>query len=808
MLKNYLITALRNLKRNKVYTFLNVFGLALGIGCAMVIFKVIQFENDFDKHQANYDQIYRVVKEEFYPDGVEKGMGTPHPVGPTIKADFPEIQQVVRTYYIGGDQLNTYSPSGELNKFLIDEGICFTERSFFDIFSVEWIAGNESTALEEPNTVVISTSEARKLFNLDIGEESLALGKLINYNNIRDFKVVGIIADPVETTNLPFTYLFEYQGQSDGVNPYFYDGKNWNSTSSASNTYFIPDPSFDLDAFNEKLLAFLDKYKGEKTSEEEHLLAQPFNQIHFDEEYGSYQGGTSIQFLYALGIIGIFLLITACINFINLATAQAANRAKEIGIRKAIGGMSYQLIIQFLSEIGLITFFAMIMAMGISEFMFHFLKDLLGHQLSIDLLNSPKSLIFLGLLFVVVSLLSGFYPAVLLSRMNTIMALKKKIKATHTRGFSLRKGLVIVQFAISQFLIVGTLIVSSQMDFFLSKDLGFNTSAILSSYLPERDEVKMERFREKMLASPSIEKVSFSLSQPTGNSNSHSNFNYAPLESKKNYQANFKSVDEHFIDLFGIEVLEGRGIQKGDSNNVVINQRIADLMGFKGNYASAIGESIDTGWGGEKKIVGVIRDFHSNSLAEGLDYVVLINYPGAYYTISYKTPSLQSVEAANAQFEKVWEEVYPKYVSEYGFYDKEIAENYEDVQKITELMKIFAIISILIGCLGLYGLISFIAMNKVKEIGIRKVLGASVLNILSIFSKEVIILTTIAFVATVPLSVYFLNLWLDNFTFRIPIGAKFFVLSFITTLAIAMITTGYKSITAALINPANTLKDD
>ena len=331
-----------------------------------------------------------------------------------------------------------------------------------------------------------------------------------------------------------------------------------------------------------------------------------------------------MQFLYALGLIGIFLVLTACINFINLATAQASNRAKEIGIRKAIGSMTSQLQVQFLSEIALITFFALIIALAIAELMFNLLSDIIGYQLSIDPLGSPETIMFLLVLFVAVSILSGFYPAVLLSRMNTVMALKKKITTQHhSGGLSLRKGLVIIQFAISQFLIIGTLIVSSQTDFFLNKDLGFQTEAIMTTYLPERDVVKMERFRQAMMTSPAIEGVTYGLSEPTGNSDSHSDINYAPLESENDYHANFKPVDPYYTDFFDIDILAGRTIREGDSLNVVINEKIAGLMGFDDNYEGAVGEKLKTGWGGDAPL-HVDAPRHGNVEARGAVVPLLV----------------------------------------------------------------------------------------------------------------------------------------------------------------------------------------
>ncbi len=811
MLRNYIITALRNLKRNKVYTLLNVIGLALGIGCAMVIFKVITYELSFDKQHANFDRIYRVVSQNIYPDRVDKGQGTPHPVGPALIEDYSELEEVVRVHYAYGDQINITSEDGEFNKFLFERGLAFTENSYFKVFDVEWIIGDPNTALTEPRTVVITVSTAEKLFGLGRDEVEMAIDRLINYNSKEDFKVVGVIEDPVETTNFPFAFLFEYQSGLEKINPYFGDGKSWNSTSSNTNTYLIPvdGESFDPAAFDLKLIDLVEKYHGEGESENDRYLLQPMSDIHFNDEYGNNHGTTSMNFLVALGIIGVFLIVTACINFVNLATAQAANRAKEIGIRKAIGSLGSQLVTQFLSEISLITLIAVLISLAISELMFVNLEEIIGYRLHLDLWEDPVTLPFLLILFVLVSLLSGFYPSVLLSRMNAVMALKNRITSrNHSGGISLRKGLVILQFAITQFLIIGTLIVSAQMDYFLTKDLGFRTDAIITTYLPERDQVKMDRFRQEMISSAAIEEVTFSLSQPAGNSNSHSNFNYAPLESVTSYHGNFKPVDERFLDFYEIKLLAGRKIQKGDSANVVINQKIADLMGFKGKYDDAIGEKLSSGWGGEKTVVGVVEDFHLYELGREMDYVLFLNVPRVFYSISFKTSSLESIKSAIDHYESSWEKVYPEYVVDYDFYDEEIAERYEYEQNISALLRIFAIISILIGCLGLYGLISFVAINKTKEIGVRKVLGASVFNILGIFSREIIILMGVAFLFAAPLGYYVMNEWLKEYAYRIPIGMEVFVIAFIITLIIAIATISHRTISSALINPATTLKDE
>lgn len=806
MLKNYIITAFRNLSKNRSYALINVIGLALGIGCSLVIFKVLMYELSFDDHHSNGAYIYRVSSESIYPDRVDKGMGTPHPLGEAMRVEFPELREVVTTYLTGDIQIDVQRDSGEVEKFLIDQGVSFVDNSFFKVFDTEWIAGDKNTALVDPNTVVLAASTARQLFGLKDGNEAEAMGKTIRTEE--NFLVVGIIADPPTNTNLPFKVLFEYKSQA-STNPYFFEGKEWNSTSSGNNTYILVDETFDKNAFDQKLTALIEKYYSKKEAESRKFVTQKFVDLHFDEEYGAYQRTLSISLLYAIGTIGLFLILTACINFVNLATAQASNRAKEIGIRKAIGGLTEQLIGQFMLEISMITFVSMIVALAIAEIMFIALEDIVGYRLMLDFYNDPGSLLFLLIVFIVVSFISGFYPAILLSKMNAILALKSKITSKHNSGgLSLRKSLVIFQFAISQFLIIGTLVVAAQTKFFQEKDLGFEKEAIVNTYLPDQDKTKLGRFETLMLQSPAIKDIAFGLSQPMGNSNSNSNINYAPLASARNYTASFKAVNERYFDFFGLELLSGRTLRDSDSTQIVINRKIAELMGFKNNLDSVVGETLDTGWGGAKQIVGVVDNFHNQPLNDEIDYLVFINVLRVFYSCSFKISSMNESKVALAHFEKSWEEVFPESVIDYSFYDDDLKESYETEEGILSLLQIFALISIFIGCLGLYGLISFIAINRTKEIGVRKVLGASTFSILRIFSKEILLLTLIAFGIAAPFGYIVMSAWLGEYVYRIGLTYDFFAVSFVITLAIAIVTIGHRAISSALVNPAQTLKDE
>ncbi|MGB3467619.1 MAG: ABC transporter permease, partial [Cyclobacteriaceae bacterium] len=580
MIKNFLITALRNLKRNKVYGTLNVLGLALGIGCALVIFKVITYELSHDKYHTNFDKIYRVVRSEIYPDGMEYGAGVPHPLGTAIREEISDISTIVRIHYSYGDQVNTIDEYDNLVKHDIESGLVFAEPQIFDVFDIEVLHGDAKSTLSEPNKAVISIDIAKRLFgDIPISE---IIGKKFNLSNKIDVTVGAIVANHPKNTMLPYQIIFSYASQ-DGYNQYYGKGTYWNSISGGTNAFVLLDSPDKVSSITRQLENILVKYRGNKAAEEEDYFLQPMSEVHFDGRFGTFEGNTiSRSMLIALGVIGMFLIITACINFINLATAQAVKRSKEIGIRKAIGVSKKLLILQFMSETFLITLLAVIMALAIGEVLLHNMEEVLGYSLSLNLLGEPTVLLFIVFITIFVALLSGFYPSFLLSKMNTIKALKNSLSGKQSGGgISLRRALVVIQFSISQTLIIGTLVVGAQMKYFYSKDLGFTRDAIITTYLPENSNPKVERFRNRLLESSLIKDVTFSLAPPRGNNNSHSNFNHPRTQSESDFNANFKTVDHRYIDFFGLKLIAGRKLIAGDSSNyAIINRKVFDLLGL------------------------------------------------------------------------------------------------------------------------------------------------------------------------------------------------------------------------------------
>lgn len=813
MLRNYLLTAYRNLMRNRAYTFLNIFGLAMGLGCVLVIYRYISHHTSFDKDQPAYERIYRVVSQEDTPTGTSYNDGVPHPVGSSLRTDFPEMVAVSQTHFEWGGQVNIIEENGSTAKYE-EDGVVFVEPSIFDIFDFNVLAGTPAISLKDVNTAVITSSLAQKFFGLSENAVGEAMGRKINFSSTIDLTIVGVIADRPETTDFPFTVLISYDSQKE-TNPYYGDGTRFNSTSSATNCYLLLGASDSPQNYESRLGDFVAKHISDDPENTFTMSLLPLSDMHGHPEYQKYSGSSlPPSEMWALVALAVILLVAGCINFINLATAQAVKRSKEIGVRKVLGSGRTRLVIQFLSETLIITIVALLISLVFAEVLLINLEDVIGTSLSIELLSSPETLGFLVSIAIVVTLLAGFYPSVLLSRMDPVMAIKNKLSAQkHTGGMPLRRLLVIIQFAISQVLIIGTIVVTSQMEFIRNADLGFDSDAIINTFVPEpSDEKAVERLLTSLTQLPNIEDVAFSLGTPTSGNNAHSNISYAPMDTDAEYSGNFKPIDENYLELFDIELIAGRNLRKSDSDTVaIVNRYITEWMGLF-SPEDAIGEKLKTGYGGDKTIIGVVEDFKVYTLHEGNDYVVFFKLPEFNYNASIKLATtngrINDLDGSLDDIENAWTEAFPDYIYDYTFYDEDLASDYQDEQATATLLTLFSGIAIFIGCLGLYGLISFISGQKSKEIGVRKVLGASVWNVLSIFSKELLILLLLAFVVAAPLGYWLMEGWLSDFAYSIDITIVEFGIAIVFTIVIALMTMSYQSIRAAIANPVDSLKDE
>ncbi|MBS1600591.1 MAG: ABC transporter permease [Bacteroidetes bacterium] len=804
MLKNYLKIAFRNLVRNKTYTLLNVLGLTIGISACLLIFLVIQFETSYDNFHPKKNSIYRLGTEFQSQDGVGYSAGVSFPVGPQLRLDFPQIKEVTSIFKLGDRQITLENGSSNQQRKLKETNIYYTEPEFFKMFNFGWIAGNPSSSLSEPNQAVLTQATAEKYF----GDWKSAIGKTVQVDNNYIFKITGILKNFPPNTDFPLNMALSYSSlKNSNLSRNMTD---WVSTFSAASVYVVLPPEYSMQKFNTDLKSFARKHKPAEYGKDAYI-SQPLKEIHYDERFGNYNDHTFPHSLItALILIGIFLLLIACVNFINLATAQAVNRSKEVGIRKVLGSVRGQLAFQFLGETGLITLAAIACAIFVTAISLPFLNTLLETKMPLQFIGNPTVILFLITVLIAVTILSGLYPALIISRFNPITALKNKVTAKMIGGISLRRVLVILQFAIAHVLIIGMLIVVSQMDFFKNASLGFDKTAVINVPVPG-DSAGLKQYaylRNKLLENPDIMNVSFSFGSPSSNGNWSSDFKFDNSSKATDFSANLKWADEDYFKTYNLKFVAGRPYHQNDTvNEFVVNETLLHKLGIT-DPQKAIGKKINL-WDGQKvfPIVGVIRDFNSYSLRSPMAPVMLGTWKSTYETINIKIkPGTE--KNTLAYIEKYWNESFPKYVYQYQFLDQTIANFYKQETQLTQLYKIFAGIAIFISCLGLYGLVSFMAVQRTKEMGIRKVLGATAVNIVYLLSREFTFLILIAFVIAGPIAYFIMRRWLDNYTYRIPLGASIFFVAIFSSIVIAWITVGYRAIRTALTNPVTSLRTE
>ncbi|MDR3715226.1 MAG: ABC transporter permease [Puia sp.] len=800
MLKNYFKTAFRSLLQNRSHSIVNIAGLVVGVAACLLIFLVLQFEKSFDNFHPGGDRIYRLVREGRNAGVTEYRTGVPFPVPDALRAEYPQLEKVAAIFQDPNVQLILPAVAGAApKKFKEDNGVFIAEPAFFELFNFKMLIGNPATAISEPNTVMLTRSAAEQYFTDWRG----AIGKPIRLDGM-DMKITGILDNPPSNTDFPLKFVISYATLLAQVNK-----NEWGSISDNNYCFVRLQPGYPAAKFNTQLRDFVTKHISPDHSGYE-IYLQSLGEIHYDERFGNFNHRTfSKGLITALSLIGLFLLIIACINFINLSTARAVLRAKEVGIRKVLGSSRRQLVLQFLGETGLICLLALLLAMAVAALALPFLNNLLETQLHFRLFENPALLLFLLTMLAVIIVLSGFYPALVLSGFNPINALKSRF-ATQTRtGVSLRMGLVIVQFVIAQALIIGTLVVVSQMDFFKNADLGFNKTSVVNIPFP-RDSVsrtKLDALRDRMLAQPGIGKVSFSLAPPTGGGRWFTSMQFITNHTEKpDLSVTMEPADSNYFGLYKLQMAAGHIYNESDTmRDFVVNETFLNRTGL-GKPQEAVGKRVRIA-GRPGTIVGVVRDYHINSLRDPVDAIAMMTLKDAYSTANVQLQPGRVHETLTA-IEALWNQTFPDFVFEYHFLDQAVADYYKQENKLAQLYKIFSGIAILISCLGLYGLVSFMAVRRNKEIGIRKVVGASVADILWVLSREFTGLILLSFVIACPVAWYYMHQWLQQYSFRIEMGAGFFVGTLLASMGIAWLTVGHSAINAARANPVKSLRSE
>jgi putative ABC transport system permease protein len=804
MVQNYFKSAFRSLRRNRNYTLINIAGLSAGIAICLVIFIIIRFETSFDGFHSKKERIYRVLTEYHHPGDkpIFYGAAAPTPLAGIIKHEFPELKKTSGIFASGNDQVLILDENGQTEKkFKEKKGLFAVEPDFFDIFDFPWLAGSPSGSLRNLNSAVLTKETAEKYF----GDWKKAMGKSIKLDNRAVFKITGILASIPPNTDFQFKIIVPYDFLG------FSKSTDWGSSSSSLDCYVLLPPGESKESFDLKLRALFKRYRPADDKDE--LVIQSLSKVHYYDSYSHTENflGRTIdpKTIRILWLIGLFIIIIACVNFINLSTAQAVNRAREVGVRKVLGSRDWQLKIKFLLETLLLVIASLIIGLIICFLTLKPIATLLDLPLSTNVFYSPAIILFLLIGIIAVTLLAGFYPSVVLSAFNPINALKSRQAVNSSRGISLRRALVIFQFVIAQGLIIGVIIMVRQMNYFNNGSMGFEKDAIVTVSYPWDTAVsrKIDFLRDKLIQMPGVKDVSFNSSLPATDENNWTGFKFDHAAKSNELYSIMKWVDPQYLKLYDIGLVAGRNFISDTAHEFLINEELMRKLGYR-EPGAIINKEIDL-WNGFVKgpIVGVVKDFHSTGFKDNYSPVLFSTRKKSYNNAAIKLSSGHAPATLKA-IETLWNQEYPDYVFEYQFLDEAVNGFYKQETELFQLYKIFAAIAIFLGCLGLYGLASFMAVQRIKEVGIRKVLGATVNNIVALFSKEFIILIGIAFLIASPIAWYFMNKWLHDYVYRIDISWWIFLIAWLLAAVIALATISVQAIKAAMSNPVKSLRTE
>ncbi|WP_336517776.1 ABC transporter permease [Pollutibacter soli] len=801
MIKTYLKIAWRNITRNKAHSIINITGLSIGIAACLLLFIVITYETGYDKFRTNFDRVYRVVTESGKEGTRDRNPGVPFPLITAAQQDLPELSPTP-VITSNGSQFTIEDPAGN-KKFIEDNGVYFSEPTVFTIFDTKLLSGNAG-ALSEPNKIFLSRKTAEKYF----GDWKQASGKFLKMDNLSLLSVAGVFEDVPEHTDLPMNVVTSFETLKAHPDNYGYN-EDWGGVSSNTQLFILAKPGLPVSTMNAQIGKLHTKYDKRASNRSTRLhYAKPLATMHYDTDFGSLGTHvTSRATLWTLTLIGIFILVMACINFVNLSTAQAVKRSKEVGIRKVMGSNRMNLFWQMMGETAIVVLVSLVMGLLLASAFLPYLEEVSAITEKLNVLNLQTTLLSLGIAIMVV-LFAGIYPSLILSGFSPILALKNKISSATVGGISIRRTLVVAQFAISQILIIGTIIAVSQMSFVKKADLGFNKESLLviNGSDDSTSRSRQVAMKQELLSMNGVQSVSFSSDVPSSENNWATNFAFDHKDDAP-FPLFLKFADDDYIKTYGLQLIAGRGYEPSDTvKEFVVNETLTKKLGLK-NPADAVGKDLRLGGGRWMQIVGVVKDFKTNSLREETKPIMIAPSKRWYGRTGIKMKTANTA-ALQADLLKVWDKYNPEYASRYAFLDESIANFYSQENQMALIYKIFAGIAIFISCLGLYGLISFMAVQRTKEVGIRKVLGASAGNIVYLFSKEFTVLIVVAFVVAAPIAWFVMKDWLSNFAYQIKPGVGIFLLAIVTSVIVAWLTVGYKAVKAALANPVKSLRTE
>jgi predicted permease len=790
MFKNYLKTAFRNLWKNKAFSFINIMGLALGLACSLLIMLWVSDEYKVDAFHKNGSRLYSVFEKQFRDGQINAFHGGPGILAEEMKKVLPEVQYATNYAW---NQLSSF----EANNKIIKENGNHAGQDFFKVFTYPLLAGNASTALQTPLDIAISKKMAEEFF----GSPEKAIGKTIRYDNKKDLKVTAVFDNVLQNSTAKFDFILNWQS--------FLERNSWAKdwTNNGPATYLVLHDGTDVKAFEKKISRFLDSYNKEQTAHSYiRLGVQRYGDIYlhsnFDKE-GELSGGR-IQYVQLFSLVAIFILLIACINFMNLTTARSVKRAKEIGIRKVVGAFRFALIRQFIGEALLIVAIAIIISLALVMLVLPVFNQLTEKQIHIPLSDPTFLLIITGLLFVT-GFISGSYPALYLSSFKPIRVLKGSLKFSNG-ALWFRKGLVVFQFMLSIILIIGTIVVSKQVNYIQTVNLGYDRENLL--YIPLEGDLiaKYQLFKNQSLQMPGIKDISRITDIPTQIDNGTGGVEWEGKDPNSDIQFTQSAVGYDFIKTMHLQLAQGRDFSKDfatDSVGYIINESALKRIGYK----DPIGKPL-TFWQKKGTIIGVLKDFHFNSLHVPINPMVLRLGENIEWGNALVRTEPGKTKQALASLEKISNNLNPKFPFTYKFSDEEYQKLYKSEQVVSQLARYFAFLAIFISCLGLLGLVIFTAEQRTREIGIRKVLGATVPNVVGLLSKDFLKLVFIANLISWPLGWWAMNSWLQNFEYRTAINWWVFVLAGLAAVLIALLTVSFQAIKAAIANPVKSLRTE
>ncbi len=784
MIKNYLKVALRNIRRHKGFSFINIAGLAIGLACCLLITIWVLDELSYDKFHENAANLYRVEEDQHYSGRIFYVYVTPYPLGPALKAEIPEIIDATRVVWTRG-LLFKY----EDHTFFEDSGRA-VDPSFLKMFTYPLVKGDKNTALDSPFSVVLSEDLAEKYFG-----ENEPIGKVITLNNQYEFTVTGVLENIPHNTELQFDFLVPYEilkrmGQT--------QEEDFGSNSIYTFVQ-LPDGT-PPEHVNQKIFGFIRTKLPESRTD---LRLMPFTRLHLHQFFGYEKGAGAIQYVYIFSIIAFIVLLIACINFMNLSTARSANRAKEVGLRKVVGAVKGHLVRQFYGESVVYAFIALIFAVGIVTLLLPAFSNLASKELSWSVAGIETILIGLLGITLFTGLVAGSYPAMFLSAFQPARVLKGNL-FSGSGGSLFRRVLVVVQFALSILLIIGTGIVYQQQNYIKNMRLGWDKEHLV--YIPLRADTKKSYnvLKQELIQNPQVLNVTGTSQLPTHIGSNSGGAQWEGKDPEFQILIGFNAVDFDFTETLKIDMVDGRRFSKEYTSDLskawIVNEEVASLM----NKDSVIGERFSH-VGEDGTIVGVMKNFHYQTLKNKIEPLAInVSLNRLNYLIARIPP--EEVSASLGFIEKTWKRIIPNYPFEYRFMDERYDMMYRSEQRIGTLLRYFAILAVFVACLGLFGLASFMAEKRTKEIGIRKILGASVIQVTRLLCREFFLLVFVANVIAWPAAYFIMRKWLQSYAYRADMGYFVFIGAMLLALFVAILSVGYQAVRAARANPADSLR--